>query len=469
MFLRTLATTLLLAPAALAQASFQPGDLFLYNPAFQGPSSSSGAIARIDPSTGQVSVFLDLVTSSSGNQQLAYDSWRDQLIFFGGFVPNENRVWLADAAGNLTDLGLAVSSGPTLGNFSPRGDGIVYFRGHNAPLQISYFDAANTVQTLLDASGTAPYAFPPGANTIVRMAYDAPTNSLVVAITNNLGICPGGSNQAVNLWRIDLSPDGTRALSESCTQYDLNPGQFSGVPVGLATGLQGDLILHVDDNVGGLLPRMARIDVATLTVTPFASSLFGPTSAGCYSQTLGKAVVFDSFADELRAFSEGQAGVGSTIATGVSTPGGLGVKATLIEVQPSGAPFGLSASPSTLSLASGGTQAFGLDLGAALAGQLHLVLGSTSGTSPAFPVDGVPLPLALDAYTSFTLTAAGSATLPGSFGVLDAEGRAQAALVLAPGLTPSLAGQVLHHAALVLSPSGAAELATNPVALSLVL
>jgi hypothetical protein len=86
-------------PAAAQGGGFQPGDLYLYNPAFHGLSSGDGAIVRVEPTTGSVTAFHDLASSSSGTDQMAYDPWRDRLIFFGGFVPNHNEVYLSDAAG----------------------------------------------------------------------------------------------------------------------------------------------------------------------------------------------------------------------------------------------------------------------------------------------------------------------------------------------------------------------------------
>ena len=105
------------------------------------------------------------------------------------------------------------------------------------------------------------------------------------------------------------------------------------------------------------------------------------------------------------------------------------------------------AQPQSVSISSGGSQAFELEAGAAHAGLPYLVLGTTAGSHPGQLVDGVPLPLNWDGpggYYGFTLTQASSATLPGTFGVLDAGGAASASVVLPPGLSPTLAGLYLH-------------------------
>jgi hypothetical protein len=128
----------------------------------------------------------------------------------------------------------------------------------------------------------------------------------------------------------------------------------------------------------------------------------------------------------------------------------------------------LEADVEQVSLSSGGVQNLSFDLGPELAGQLHLVLGSATGTSPGLPVDGVVLPLALDSYLLLTLSQPAGLFL-GTFGFLDAQGAASASIQVPPGADPGLAGVVLHHAGLVvdLAGSGQASWATNAVPLEL--
>ena len=71
---------------------------------------------------------------------------------------------------------------------------------------------------------------------------------------------------------------------------------------------------------------------------------------------------------------------------------------------------------------------FTIDLGPGAAGAPYLLLGSLSGTSPGVPLAGGVLPLVPDALLDFTLLHPGPPTLPGSFGILDAAGRATASL-----------------------------------------
>ena len=122
------------------------------------------------------------------------------------------------------------------------------------------------------------------------------------------------------------------------------------------------------------------------------------------------------------------------------------------------------------SLAAGDVRTFALDAGPALAGQTHLVLGSATGTSPGTPVDGVVLPLILDAYSTVTLTNANQPPFGNTLGFLDVSGQATATLTIPPGTSPTLAGLTLFHAYLALDPSAgfSASVASNPVPLELV-
>jgi hypothetical protein len=109
--------------------------------------------------------------------------------------------------------------------------------------------------------------------------------------------------------------------------------------------------------------------------------------------------------------------------------------------------------PAVLSLAEGGTQQLSLEAGAAHAFDLYFLLGSASGSAPGLPVDGFVLPLNVDAYLLATLH--GDGPLVGALGLLDGDGRGQAAVQVPLGLSPVLAGLTLSHAFLTLEFVGA--------------
>jgi hypothetical protein len=122
------------------------------------------------------------------------------------------------------------------------------------------------------------------------------------------------------------------------------------------------------------------------------------------------------------------------------------------EVGPIARTWGLMPDVSSVSLSAGGTQTLFHGYGAAHAGDVHVVLGSTLGWNPGFALDGVPLPLFFDAYTLFTAQTPNAAPLGNSLGVLGAQGDAVSTFGLPAGFSPSLAGATLFHASLVWSP-----------------
>ena len=74
---------------------------------------------------------------------------------------------------------------------------------------------------------------------------------------------------------------------------------------------------------------------------------------------------------------------------------------------------------STLSITVGGSQALSLEAGASNGGNLYLIAGSATGTTPGIPAGPFLLPLAFDAYTNLTVTQTNGAFLFSGFGFLD--------------------------------------------------
>ena len=81
-------------------------------------------------------------------------------------------------------------------------------------------------------------------------------------------------------------------------------------------------------------------------------------------------------------------------------------------------------------------------------------------------VDGLPVPLNVDAYTQRTLAMPNQPPLSSSLGTLDAAGEAAASFSLPPGSQPSLVGLSLNHAFVLVGPL-LVEYASNAMPLSL--
>ena len=108
----------------------------------------------------------------------------------------------------------------------------------------------------------------------------------------------------------------------------------------------------------------------------------------------------------------------------------------------------LSADVGTISTSTGGTQSFTLDAGATYAGDLYVLLGTTSGTSPGTPFGSILIPLNSDAWTTVTLASPNLPPLVNTFNVLDGAGQGTAALTF-PSPIPSLLGVQANHAYVV--------------------
>ena len=94
---------------------------------------------------------------------------------------------------------------------------------------------------------------------------------------------------------------------------------------------------------------------------------------------------------------------------------------------------------------------FDLIAGSDHAGDLYLVLGSGSGTTPGLTFNGLNLPLNFDGWFTTTISSANSFPFTQTFGTLDANGRSGAAFTLPAGLT-FLVGLHLDHAFLNFDP-----------------
>jgi hypothetical protein len=151
--------------------------------------------------------------------------------------------------------------------------------------------------------------------------------------------------------------------------------------------------------------------------------------------------------------------------------GGWGT-AALADTWEYGVTMPLSASPSTISIATGGTHAFTLDAGVPNANRLYWIFGSITGTSPGVTllsaVGSVTIPLVPDPWTSITIASANTTILSKTRGALDGSGKGSASFNV-PSTTISAAiGVKFYHAFLAYDANSNYYLASNPVTLTLV-
>ncbi len=133
----------------------------------------------------------------------------------------------------------------------------------------------------------------------------------------------------------------------------------------------------------------------------------------------------------------------------------------------------LVGSPSTISIASGGTHAFALDAGTTNGNRSYWIFGSVTGTSPGVTlgsaVGPVTIPLVPDVYTNLTIALANISPFVSTRGTLDAAGKNANGKLVVPVISDQgLIGLTLYHAGLVYDSSNNYYLATNPVSVQLV-
>ncbi len=323
----------LLASASARGTDFSPGELVLYTPALHGLSSGSGGVVRIDPVTGIVTPVVDFQGSTqSVRGSLAYDPYRDQLLFVGSLSPAEpKKLFAYDGSGNLIDLGF---HNTTLSLITPASGGRVYMLESSASTGLRYLDKNNAMQTVMDASGSQAFVAPTWSISV--MLYDPGTNSLLMVTPSG---SPWNCGPVINsnVHRLQLSADGSRVTSEeSCLSIGADSSGSNG-PVGISRTPAGEALIVIDTNSNATQPRMQLIDPVSGTAGPFASNGYAgaaATNAGTYSSALGRAVILDTGNDLLRSFGLGESGAGTLIipSSQISAAGSSGESATLIEI-----------------------------------------------------------------------------------------------------------------------------------------
>lgn len=113
------------------------------------------------------------------------------------------------------------------------------------------------------------------------------------------------------------------------------------------------------------------------------------------------------------------------------------------------APAPLVSGFEVVSATAGGRVPLWLDLGAGRAGANYVLLGTTSGTAPGFPFQGVHMPLNRDRFLNASYLHTGGGPFQETTGALDATGRAQATFAPPPGWLAPLVGRRVEWAAWV--------------------
>ncbi|MHC5024350.1 MAG: NHL repeat-containing protein [Planctomycetota bacterium] len=307
-----------LLAAPNAAADYTSGDIYLISAGLENPNAPPTALSglmRIDPVTGNRTIVASGPEFVRGRG--TWDPYRDRIIS----SVTVGNPFLVAADGTIEEWLLNWNPTPVL--FAPVGDGRVYFFGQG---KIGWVDALGNVQDLLDETGTMPYAIftVTGDGALI---YDIGTNALIFAF---------GSGGLTHVRRIPLSADGSQVagpVDEVTT--DVSPNDFDE-PKNIGRGPNGQILITVDTNTNAELPRLLLVNPGTLAISTYATCGYfgvGGQIAGVYSGVRDEAVVLDTLADQLRLYQQGSSGEGIIWVTGgVSSPGGSGEGATLLEI-----------------------------------------------------------------------------------------------------------------------------------------
>jgi hypothetical protein len=301
-----------------ADAQYDERDLILINVGLANPDPPPSALAgvmRIDPVSGQTSILASGIPSFRGRG--SYDPYRQRIVVS---AINGNP-FLVASDGTWEEFPLDYGLTPV--DFAPVGDGRVYF---TAGAMIGRVDAGGTVQNLLDETGKAPFQLV-RTTSVGGFIYHIATNALFYA--------DGDPSGQTSIEKISLTTDGTQLAGPvQSVLFDVSP--TFDEPKHLGRGPAGKLMLVVDDNSNSELPRLLLVDPVTLDITTYATCGYfgvGGQVAGTYSRERDRAVVLDSLGDQIRLFNQGGAGEGTIwVSGGVSSPGGSGEVAQLIEI-----------------------------------------------------------------------------------------------------------------------------------------
>jgi hypothetical protein len=339
--LTSIAIAALASLAAAQSGGFTPGDLIFSTGGPQAPFPDGGTgIASINPISGQISVIVDFFSGGTLPQGVAYDAFRDRVLFSGvPFNGAQLGIWATDSLGVLQLLHSNNSLQYSL--VSPASGGRVYYQAGGVAFAppFRYLDAMNVEQNLLDATG-ATFFNPPWANVSTAMTYDAPTNSLIVAMRGSANsICSGSDQNYVVVRRLPLSADGSRMIGpETCAQYQLSTSFSLNTPIGIGNMSNGHVLLAINPNSNSVLCTFLEVDPQTLNISFYASP--GTLQAGIamlngtFSTVHNKGVCIDPLAHVLRLYAAGETGNGTVLATSAPISPAGSVPMSWTEVRP---------------------------------------------------------------------------------------------------------------------------------------
>ncbi|QDU68114.1 YncE family protein [Engelhardtia mirabilis] len=431
------------------------------------PDGSKAVVANLDSTFASV---IDLATLAVTNVAISTRGSEVEISPDGQYayvavVSGGDGVWRIDL-NTLTTAGAKLATGD-MGSISfpyTQSSGIS-LSPNGATLAVcgSFSDSV----TLIDTATWTVLGDEPTGSFPVRAAWAANSGFVFVACRDSDELTRvrvvGGTTTVVATIAVGQWPYEMEVSADGKTVWVLEYLDDSIGVVDVPSGLKTGEVALPDNPVG-------------LVLDPSEANLYVVT--GGWSATIGGSVFSIDETGELHVVDTASLSIVHSLDNGWA-PAGLAATPSadvLLVPAPRGDGLGfartgqaLTVDVDSISVSAGGVQSLCLDAGAGAAGQLYLVLGSASGSSPGLVLDGVTIPLNLDAYLLFTLDLAGSAPFVGTFGLLDGLGEGSASIALPPGTDPALAGVSVIHAFVAADAFfGTVTFASNAVGLTLV-
>ena len=441
-------------------------------------------------SLGNVQLMLRKGHVASGGEQVSAIGFQPQMnangqvitdvafVLGSGQVPvtaaNDKALWLYSPGSGLSQLVREGDASPIAGASYGNAGGT-----WSVATGTSSFNSGGEVLISSELTGAVTV----GVDDKALVKVSSAGQSLVMRRNDPAPGVPGASFGAPYATTMQLDDSGRVAFASAL----VNAGVTTANDTGIWTGMPGSLVLVARE--GDVAPGSGGLTFGNMTGPWMAMNangqiLFANTLSGgigsvwSWDPALGlQAVQLAGDAIEVKPGLVKNANVVATVAAanGASRPLGFANDGT-VALRVGFADFSsaimtvrigsLTAIPAKISAATGGIHQILLNAGAAHAGQYYVVAGSSSGVNPGIQIGIFNVPLNADWYTDYTLANINVGPFVDTFGLLDADGRGTAQIVIPPALT-GFAGAVVHHAYAVLDLGGNMAFASESAALTI--
>jgi hypothetical protein len=239
-------------------------------------------MVRLDPFSGRCTLLYAYPAGFNTLEPMNHDSYRDRLVLKQ--ADSVTQFFLIDAQGRTSTLPVDWPHSVFL--WAPTGDGRLYMvgKGEAGGRPFGYLDADDHGHDLLGLDGSLQRLDLRGSSNSC-MIYDLGTDSLFVA--------EGGQSTGTVVYKLPLTPDGSRLRAPVETlSFDIYAGSPVDPPEGISAGPLGAIFLKLDVNSSQDGVLMLTMDPVSLDLSPFAlmGGITATSTIGTYNSAIGAAL-----------------------------------------------------------------------------------------------------------------------------------------------------------------------------------